>query len=162
MIAEEDIERQAERLERLMPNIARGLFALDPDNPALDLPISQLRVCSILTDGPQTLGALGDHLGVSASAVSQLADRLERAGYVERLVESDDRRVRRLRLSAGGEKMMRDRRAERRRNAEAALARLGQEERAALLDNLERLLEATRAVSCPDRHEDPVGVRLNS
>lgn len=162
MTKHEPLARQAQRLERLMPEIARNLFALDPENPALDLPISQLRVCSMLSDGPLSLGALGERLGVSPSAVSQLADRLERAGYVERVLEADDRRVRRLRLSERGEAMMRDRRAERTRHAEAALSRLCPETRAALLAHLEALLAASAAVQCPTRHEDPVGARLNS
>jgi DNA-binding MarR family transcriptional regulator len=157
-----NILEQAARLERLLPGIARNLFTLNMDNPALDLPLGQLRACSILYDGPQPLTALGDRLGISASAVSQLADRLEQAGYVERSTDADDRRVRLLCLSARGEDMMRTRREERRAHAAIALRQLEPAARQALLDQLQALLEASGHVSCASRHEDPVGVRLNS
>jgi DNA-binding MarR family transcriptional regulator len=159
---DEAIVNDAARLEGLMPEIARNLFTLESDHPALDMPMGQLRACAILYGGPQTLGALGERLRVSASAVSQLADRLERAGFVERVLEADDRRVRLLQLSARGEGMMRLRREQRRTHAADALRRLCPEIRSALMSNLEALLEASAAVASASRCEDPVGARLNS
>jgi len=156
------LAEQAAHLERLMPEVARNLFALAPDNPALELPIGQLRVCAVLFDGPETLGALGERLGVSSSAVSQLADRLEKAGFVERVTESDDRRVRRLQLSEVGAEMMRNRRQERQARTAAALGRLCPETRAALLAHLEALLDASKHADSGGCRQDPVGVRLNS
>ena len=42
------ILNDAARLEGLMPEIARNLFTLDSDHPALEMPLGQLRACSIL------------------------------------------------------------------------------------------------------------------
>ena len=53
------------------------------------------------------MSALSRELGVSLSALTQIADRLERARLVKRTAAEDDRRVRCLQLTARGEKMMR-------------------------------------------------------
>ena len=45
------------------------------------------------------MSSLGRELGVSLSAITQIADRLERAGLVTRVAKGGDRRVRRLELT---------------------------------------------------------------
>ena len=47
---------------------------------AAELPLAQLRVCGVLCDGPRPMSAVSRELGVSLSAMTQIADRLERAG----------------------------------------------------------------------------------
>src|SRR2546422_11362362 len=115
---------QAARLESLIPRLARRLFALEPNHPAAELPVAQLRVCSILQAGSRTPSAIGEELGISVSAVTQIADRLELSGLVERVAARDDRRVRRLQLTPRGEEMMRSRRETRIRSAAEALQQL--------------------------------------
>ena len=53
------------------------------------------------------MSVLSRELGVSHSAMTQLADRLERAELVNRVAQGGDRRVRCLQLTERGEKMMR-------------------------------------------------------
>ena len=53
------------------------------------------------------MSALGRELGVSLSAMTQIADRLERASLVDRVNQGADRRVRLLQLTEKGQEMMR-------------------------------------------------------
>jgi DNA-binding MarR family transcriptional regulator len=126
---------QAKTIASLLFAVIRRLTAVDHD-PVEDLPLAQLRVCGVLYAGPRPMSALSRDLGVSLSALTQIADRLERAELVERVAEGPDRRVRRLKLTPQGEKIMRRREEVRTRRMAAALAGLSprgrQEVRAAL------------------------------
>lgn len=55
--------------------------------------------------GP-TIGDVADYLSSHHNSVVELADRAERAGYVERSRDPDDHRVIRLRLTAVGERLI--------------------------------------------------------
>src|SRR3972149_6505887 len=93
---------QAKAIASLLPALMNELFTLD-NNPVADLPLAQLRVCAILYDGPRPMSALSKKLGVSLSAMTQIADRLERAKLVSRVARGNDRRVRCLQLTPQGE-----------------------------------------------------------
>src|SRR5690349_24792691 len=70
---------QAAQLEQLLPVVMRQLFTADPAHPVTDLPFGQFRLCVLLHQrGKRTMSHLGDELGISVSAVTQMADRLER------------------------------------------------------------------------------------
>ncbi len=142
---DDTLRQQAAELESLLPRVWRRLFALDPDHPASDLPVAQLRVCSILRTGPRSMSALGKELGISFSAATQIADRLERAGHVERVAKEGDRRVKNLRLTASGTEMMESRRKTRVRRVEEVLEQIPPEMRQTVLRALNRLLEAAEA-----------------
>src|SRR5689334_14612039 len=131
---DETLKQQASWLESLLPRLMRHLFALDPEHPAMELPLAQLRVCTVLQAGARTISALGEELGNSASAVTQIADRLERSGFVERIAERDDRRVRKLQLTPYGAEVMRSRREARVLRAMEALATLPPANREAVLN----------------------------
>jgi DNA-binding MarR family transcriptional regulator len=134
---------QAAQLECLLPLLARRLFTLDPSHPAMDLPVAQLRVCTILQAGPRAMSAISEELGISISAITQIADRLERAGFVERVTEPDDRRMKRLQLTPHGAEVMRSRREQRVRRVADALAQLPPAAREAVLAALQALVEAS-------------------
>ncbi len=55
------------------------------------------------------MSELSRELGVSLSAMTQIADRLERARLVQRITSGEDRRVKLLRLTERGEEIMRKR-----------------------------------------------------
>jgi DNA-binding MarR family transcriptional regulator len=84
-----------------------------------------------LVDGPVTIGALADRLGVSQQATSKSVADLERRGYVERTADPDDARARLVALTARGE---------------AAIAG-GRRHRAALAGELAEALGPRRAES---------------
>jgi DNA-binding MarR family transcriptional regulator len=161
---DETLRQQASWLESLLPKLMRHLFALDPDHPAMELPLAQLRVCTVLQAGPRTISALGEELGNSVSAVTQIADRLERAGFVERVAERDDRRVRILRLTPHGAEVMRSRREVRVRRAMEALATLPPANREAVLHAVRVLLDASRLtaphISPEETADSPAEQRL--
>src|SRR5207245_7427659 len=95
-MSEDTLLTQAASLESLLPKLMRRLFTLDPSHPANELPVAQLRVCTILQSGPRTVSAIGEELRISVSAATQIADRLERSGLVERVAEPDDRRMKKV------------------------------------------------------------------
>jgi DNA-binding MarR family transcriptional regulator len=140
------IRAQAENVATLLRSLLRELTA-GLDDPAVDLPLAQLRVCTVLYGGPRPMSSLGRELGVSLSAITQIADRLERAGLVRRVAEDQDRRVRRLRLTGRGEKMIRLHEEKRIQRTAAALEQLTPEaikQAAAALETLGRAAAAAR------------------
>jgi len=122
---------QAEVLVAALRAIVREMFIVD--DAASDLPLRQLRLCVLLTDGPQSMSALSRELGVSLSAITQIADRLVAAGLAERVAEQEDRRVRCLELTAQGRQIMHRRQRIKIHRAQAALRRLSSAERRKLL-----------------------------
>lgn len=135
---------QAKAVAILLPTLMRQMFTLRGD-AVTELPLAQLRVCAILYEEPRSMSALSRALGITLSAMTQLADRLERVGLVERVAEGSDRRVRRLRLTGRGEAMMRDREAERTGCVLAAFEYLSPASRNQVLDALQALMKACDA-----------------
>jgi DNA-binding MarR family transcriptional regulator len=140
----------AESVASLLPALMGILSTFDED-PAAHLPLAQLRVCVILGGGPRSMSALGRELGVSLSAMTRIADRLERARLVERVAVGDDRRIRRLRLTPRGETIMRRRHEARVRNVSAVLAGLSPQEATEVQNALEALMDACKTIK---RRED--------
>jgi DNA-binding MarR family transcriptional regulator len=136
---------EAVAIATLLPAIMRQLFTLDNDLTA-DLPLAQLRVCLSLHDGPLPMSALSRELGVTLSAMTQIADRLERANLVSRVAEEKDRRVRCLQLTPRAEKIMRRHQDTRIHNVSVAINNLSPEERKEILAALETLMKASAAV----------------
>ena len=133
---------QAAELECLLPMLMRRLFSLQAVHPVSELPLAQLNVCTILQGGPRSMTQLGEELSISVSAVTQIADRLERSGLVERVTEADDRRMKLLRLTDCGAKLMRDRREMRIQRVSEVLERLSPDDRANALRGIQALLDA--------------------
>jgi DNA-binding MarR family transcriptional regulator len=138
------VGEQAQTVAALLPTLMRKLFAGD-DDPMAELPLAQLRVCGVLCDGPRPMSAVSRELGVSLSAMTQIADRLERARLVERVVTGNDRRVRCLQLTKRGDKMMRLREAARVRRIRAVLEHLAPKAREETLAALHTFIRASIA-----------------
>ncbi len=139
------ILEEAKTLATLLPALMRQLFTLN-DNLAVELPLAQLRVCAILRDGPCVMSTLSRELGVSLSAMTQIADRLERAKLVSRLTKEGDRRVRCLQLTQRCEKIMNRHEESRINNVLAVLNNLSPNTRNDILAALETLMKASIAV----------------
>jgi DNA-binding MarR family transcriptional regulator len=137
---------QARTMTALLRKLLGELTA-GSDDPALELPLAQLRVCNVLRGQPWPMSALGHELGVSLSAITQIADRLERVGLVKRVAKGADRRVRSLQLTARGEKMLQVHEAGRVRRMAAALERLTPEARRETATALQALMRAAAAVN---------------
>jgi DNA-binding MarR family transcriptional regulator len=143
----EDVHEQAMRLECLLPMTMARLFRLDKDHPLAEMPLAQLRVCVYLQGGPRTMSAIGEEYKISVSAVTQMADRLERGDFVERVVDTDDRRQKMLRLTEYGAKVMRSRRETRVGRVHETLKRLSPEQRATLIESIAAFSQAAREVN---------------
>ena len=149
MEPDDDLREQAVQIEHLLPRLLRRLFTIERDHPATELPLAQLRVCTILQAGPRTLSAIGEELRISVSATTQIADRLEKVGMVERVSGQDDRRTKKLQLSPHGRALMQSRRDERIQRAVRALSEMPPDLRANAVQTLHALMEAVDA-TLPD------------
>lgn len=112
----------------------------DFDAIAADLGLTPLQARTVLEmDAPTPMSALAQSMGCDASNVTGLADRLEKLGVVER-IPGEDRRVKLLRLTDTRGVQMREELAARVAAGSTVMARLDEEERAALDALLDRLL----------------------
>ena len=105
-----------------------------------DLSMQQLKLLHALAPGVELpMSALAEELHCDASNVTGIVDRLQERGLIERRPDPTDRRVRRLALTGGGERM----RAEvldRLHEPPAQMSRLSLSEQRALRDLLEKAL----------------------
>jgi DNA-binding MarR family transcriptional regulator len=157
-------QEQAAALVGSLQSLLREL-SIGATDPAVELPLAQLRVCRVLCSGPQSISAISRELGVSLSAVTQLGDRLERAKLVRRLAEDNDRRIRCLQLTARGERLLRLHDEERVRRMAAALAELtpqARQEAATALDMLVRASAAARSRDGNGKNDGTGDGSLNS
>jgi DNA-binding MarR family transcriptional regulator len=134
---------QAKAMTTLLMSLVRDLFVVD--DQASELPMRQLRVCAILHEGSRSMSSLGRELGVSLPAMTQIADRLERAGLVKRSFEGTDRRVRCLQLTPRAQRIMRFREDSRIERASTALNHLEPQQRDNVLAMLQALQTACSA-----------------
>ncbi|HEY2827446.1 MAG TPA: MarR family transcriptional regulator [Pirellulales bacterium] len=132
---------QAKEMTELLMSLMRNLFAVD--DQAGELPLRQLRVCAMLYEQSRSMTSLSKELGVSLSAMTQIADRLERARLVKRSFKGTDRRVRSLQLTPRAQRIMQHRENSRVERASAALERLTQQQRAEVLAMLQTLHAAS-------------------
>jgi DNA-binding MarR family transcriptional regulator len=138
------LTEQSRRFAAMMPALMRQLAA-GSKSPADELPLAQLRVCAILLAGPRSMSSLSQELGVSLSAMTQIADRLERVALVHRYTADDDRRVRVLQLTDHGREIMEAHEAARLIRATTVLKHLTSQQREEALESLQLLLEASLA-----------------
>lgn len=140
-----DVRELAETLALLMRRFNRRMNALDVEDPAIELPVAQLRLCAILQDGPGTMTELSSEMGISLSAVTQLADRLVCSGMVERVAGPCDRRVKLLQLTQRGHEVMLARRKRRVDRIERVMQRLTEAERRQAVEILQTLLDTANS-----------------
>jgi DNA-binding MarR family transcriptional regulator len=138
------LSSQATTAASLLVTLTREFFT--PDGSLVEeMPLAQLRVCGILYDGPRPMSALSRALGVSVSAMTQIADRLERARLVHRVADGADRRIRCLQLTERGQRLMQSREQARNKRVLTALEQLSPEARSRVLAALEALADACAA-----------------
>lgn len=104
-----ELLRKSVFFEDLLPKILRGIYRLEPGLTVGDLTLAQLRLCVLLQTHSKSMSSVSEELGISISAVTQLADRLEHLGMVERTLHEDDRRSKELSLTQHGREIMQER-----------------------------------------------------
>jgi DNA-binding MarR family transcriptional regulator len=118
----------------LLMSVVRDLLYVE--DRTSDLPLRQLHVCATLYGGPLSMSQLSRKLGVSMSAMTQIADRLEHAGMVTRQASDPDRRVRCLILTPLGRRALQAREKVRLERLAAAFQTLDAASRRKLLAGL--------------------------
>ncbi|RJL24819.1 MarR family winged helix-turn-helix transcriptional regulator [Bailinhaonella thermotolerans] len=93
--------------------------------------------------GPLTAGALAAELGMNASAVTALVDRLERAGHARRAPDPADRR--RVLVHPAGTPALGDVFAALTREMTAMMSKYDERETAAILDYIRNTIAVLRA-----------------
>src|SRR5947207_8714712 len=131
---------QAGAVHTALRTIIRNLLSVD--DSMMDLPLRQLKVCMSLYRHSRSMSQIGRELGLSPSAVTQVSDRLERRGLIERVFQDEDRRVRRLRLTRKGQKLVRFREQKQLRRIAAALDTLSANELGQVMNGLEVLADS--------------------
>jgi DNA-binding MarR family transcriptional regulator len=100
--------------DRLRPVLFRLVRELRRETEALGITGRQVTLLWLVREHPGlTLGELAAHERISAPSLSAHVDRLERAGLLERVRSSDDRRRVGLELTPGGTRLLRRVRARR-------------------------------------------------
>jgi DNA-binding MarR family transcriptional regulator len=142
----ERIERSEERIMiRMIQDRSVGLFNVD-------LSVQQLRALMVVAaaDGA-TAPALASALGVGATTVTGIVDRLERRGLTERRPDPADRRVRRIVLTDEGRRLLTDFNESSRARRRAIFAKLSP----GILAGLAEGLEAMEQVIMDDDPDQP-------
>ncbi len=68
-----------------------------------ELTLPQLRTLMMLSQGPQRMGSIAQHLSSSLSSVTSMIDRLVDKGLVDRVSSTEDRRVVTCQLTVSGQ-----------------------------------------------------------
>lgn len=122
-----------------MASTGRGFFH---EVERLGLSLSQIKTLAFMADRePGTLKAISDELGLSLPGVSRAIEGLHKRGMVKRVEDPDDRRAKRVSLTAKGRRTFEGLMALRVAGLREFAAGLTDEERRALARGLEPLME---------------------
>jgi len=134
------------RLRYSVTRLARLLRQQDQSGLS---PTTTAMLAAIGRDGPITLGELAAHEQVAPPTITKSVDKLESAGFVERLRDTADRRVCRVTLTTAGRKQLDTNRSRRTAWLARQLRALPDDDLATLaaaVEVLERLTLAPEAV----------------
>jgi DNA-binding MarR family transcriptional regulator len=127
-----------------------------------DLRLSFEPYISLVGESGCRLRDLAEALGISKQACNQAADEIERAGYLRRTDDPDDRRGRRLLLTARGRALVRDGLVAARRVQSAYAAELGKARLTRLVRICARLDTGLSAASASKAPAAPAGAELGA
>lgn len=94
-----------------------------------------------------TMGSLADHFSVSMSTVSQMIDRLENWGYVERGTSANDARVKIVSLTAQGETIIQEVSSSYLKQLSHGLSRFSDDELVVFIGFLQQLADNLKDIS---------------
>jgi DNA-binding MarR family transcriptional regulator len=114
-----------------------------------ELSFSQMKALHLLFNAgeAESVKELGDHLGLSLAAMSRAAEGLVQRGLVDRHEDSQDRRIKRLSLTAPGRDLVQKMRESRMAGLAEFVASLNAKERALLVKALELIMARDEIVT---------------
>src|SRR4051812_23686326 len=135
---------QTDAVHSALRTVVRNLLSVH--DSMMDLPLRQLKVCLTLYGHSRSMSEIGRELSLSPSAVTQVSNRLERRGLIERVFQDEDRRVRKLRLTRKGQQLVRSREQKQLRQIATALDTLTANQLGQVLTGLEILAQCCTTV----------------
>jgi len=136
-------ERELVEVLQATMRVLAGLALRSIGSPGGPVSLPQFRVLAILADlGPTRSGRVARALGLDASTVTRLADRLVASGHVERHGEPGHRGVVTLALTGQGRGLVAQVARWRRDELAGIVARLAPEDRVVATRVLQRLVDA--------------------
>ena len=138
----EDYREKAKLLRGSLFALGRNLLSVN--DSTMDLPFRQFRVCLALHRRAASMSEISREIGISLSSLTQVADRLERVGLVERVSQGSDRRVRHLKLTDKGVRLMRSHEESQLERMTKCLQSMSVEETTEVLHALNLLIQSSR------------------
>lgn len=137
-----ELAAEADRLDEAYGRVGVAIAAAPPK----DLSRNDLIVLGHIAEGEgATLGWLAEHLGLPKSTTSVLVKRLERERFVRRRRHASDERRLEITLTPKGRRRVLAARALDAKALAAALQTMKRQDRATLVDAMERLADAAAA-----------------
>jgi DNA-binding MarR family transcriptional regulator len=134
---------EAQLLEELGPFISGEKAAFAQHCHARAISMAHLYLMTVLEQyGPLTMGRVAELLGSGLPTATGLVTRVEERGLVERIHDTDDRRLVRVRLTDAGFNELRELQVVRRQRLAAAIQHLTDAEQVALLNSIRSLRSA--------------------
>ena len=131
------------RLGQLMHQLGAAMGPSPEDVVGIDVPRHQLRALFIVAKhGPMSVSELAESIHASLASTSSLADRLVKAGYLERWPDPDDRRRVRLVATSEGQEVADELMRRFQQRFERLVEAMSPEGRAALETGLTDMLRA--------------------
>ena len=127
---------------------------VERDITGLGLCISDFTVLeALLHKGPLPISEIQAKVLLASGSMTAAVDRLEKRGLVLRTASSEDRRVRRIELTAEGKHLIEQVYSEHARHLEEAMAVLAEQEQQQLYDGLKKLGRSVAAQVGGHRNE---------
>lgn len=136
-------------IEAAIDAYRRALLMLEPFRAKLweerEFTVSQLRLTYLIRDHENpSLGDLAEKLGITGATMSGLIDRLVKRGVVERVPDTVDRRIVRVRLTPEGDQLSNELQRMGREFLRIVIEDMGPEEAAKLAASLDKFSAAAR------------------
>lgn len=125
-------KEKLKRLEEVFQEVARNIAIKIFQGADQNLTHPQFFMLKRLGKGSSTVSEMAEYMGVSLSAITSMADRLVKTGYVSRKRSEHDRRLVWLELTDTGREVMEETTSRRREIINGLLGRLPEEDLEAL------------------------------
>lgn len=121
-------KEKLKRLEEVFQEVARNIAIKIFQGADQNLTHPQFFMLKRLGKGSSTVSEMAEYMGVSLSAITSMADRLVKTGYVTRKRSEHDRRLVWLELTDTGREVMEETTSRRREIINGLLGRLPEED----------------------------------